>query len=70
MFIETTITWVPSGFSGYILWLDIKLRLKQYVAYKTAILGTSNRRPAQHLSTRHLHLLNETRNNTLYSTIQ
>ena len=27
MFIELTITWVPSGFSGYI-WLDTKIVLK------------------------------------------
>ena len=27
MFIEPTITWVPSGFSGYI-WLDTKIVLK------------------------------------------
>ena len=29
MFIEPTITWVPSGFSGYI-WLDTKIVLKTY----------------------------------------
>ena len=28
MFIEPTITWVPSGFSGYI-WLDTKIVLKK-----------------------------------------
>ena len=28
MFIEPTITWVPSGFSGYI-WLDTKTVLKK-----------------------------------------
>ena len=28
MFIEPTITWVPSGFSGYI-WLDLKIVLKK-----------------------------------------
>ena len=28
MFIEPTITWVPSGFSGYI-WLDTKIVLKE-----------------------------------------
>ena len=28
MIIETTITWVPSGFSGYI-WLDTKIELKK-----------------------------------------
>ena len=28
MFIEPTITWVPSGFSGYI-WLDAKIVLKK-----------------------------------------
>ena len=30
MFIEPTITWVPSGFSGYI-WLDRKIVLKKKV---------------------------------------
>ena len=29
MLIEPTITWVPSGFSGYI-WLDTKIVLKMY----------------------------------------
>ena len=29
MFIEPTITWVPSGFSGYI-WLDTKIVLKKH----------------------------------------
>ena len=28
MFIEPTITWIPSGFSGYI-WLDTKIVLKR-----------------------------------------
>ena len=28
MFIEPTITWVPSGFSGYI-WLDTKIVLNK-----------------------------------------
>ena len=28
MFIEPTITWIPSGFSGYI-WLDTKIVLKK-----------------------------------------
>ena len=28
MFIEPTITWVPSGFSGYI-WIDTKIVLKK-----------------------------------------
>ena len=28
MFIEPTITWVPSGFSGYI-WLDTKIVFKK-----------------------------------------
>ena len=28
MFIEPTITWVPSGFTGYI-WLDTKIVLKK-----------------------------------------
>ena len=28
MFIKPTITWVPSGFSGYI-WLDTKIVLKK-----------------------------------------
>ena len=28
MFIEPTITWVPSGFSGY-LWLDTKIVLEK-----------------------------------------
>ena len=28
MFFEPTITWVPSGFSGYI-WLDTKIVLKK-----------------------------------------
>ena len=31
MFIEPTITWVPSGFSEYI-WLDTKIVLKNYIA--------------------------------------
>ena len=31
MFIEPTITWVPSGFSGYI-WLHTKIVLKNMVA--------------------------------------
>ena len=30
MFIEPTITWVPSGFSGYI-WLDTKIVLKKFL---------------------------------------
>ena len=30
MFIEPTITWVPSGFSGYI-WLDTKIVLKKKI---------------------------------------
>ena len=30
MFIEPTITWVPSGFSGYI-WLDTKIVFKKKV---------------------------------------
>ena len=30
MFIEPTITWVPSGFSGY-MWLDTKIVLKNYL---------------------------------------
>ena len=29
MFTEPTITWVPSGFSGYILWLDTKIVFKK-----------------------------------------
>ena len=32
MFIEPTITWVPSGFSGYI-WLDTKIVLKNNYIY-------------------------------------
>ena len=31
MFIESTITWVPSGFSGYILWLNTKIVLKKII---------------------------------------
>ena len=31
MFIEPTITWVPSGFSGYI-WLDTKIVFKKNVS--------------------------------------
>ena len=30
MFIEPTITWFPSGFSGYI-WLDTKIVLKKNI---------------------------------------
>ena len=30
MFIKPTITWVPSGFSGYI-WLDTKIVLKKKI---------------------------------------
>ena len=33
MFIEPTITWVPSGFSGYI-WLDTKIVLKKKKSWK------------------------------------
>ena len=33
MFIEPTITWVPSGFSGYI-WLDTKIVLKKKLSVK------------------------------------
>ena len=29
MFIEPTITWVPSGFSVYIKWLETKIVLKK-----------------------------------------
>ena len=40
MFIEPTITWVPSGFSGYI-WLDTKTVLKKRVNIETSehVLG-------------------------------
>ena len=31
MFIEPTITWVPLGFSGYILGLDTKIVLKKLI---------------------------------------
>ena len=31
MFIEPTITWVPTGFSGYI-WLDTKIALKKNIS--------------------------------------
>ena len=53
MFIEPTITWVPSGFSGYI-WLDTKIVLKkkvtqnlyvgQYVVYFLEGISTDRRR--------------------------
>ena len=35
MFIEPTITWVPSGFSGYI-WLDTKIVLKKRMSLKSS----------------------------------
>ena len=38
MFIEPTITWVPSGFSGYI-WLDTKIVLKNTHVHTMAYLG-------------------------------
>ena len=38
MFIEPTITWVPSGFTGYI-WLDTKIVLKKIIVlYKYMLL--------------------------------
>ena len=36
MFIEPTITWVPSGFSGYI-WLDTKIVLKKKKKFRKTI---------------------------------
>ena len=41
MFIEPTITWVPSGFSGYI-WLDVKMVLK-IIRAERAVKLTANR---------------------------
>ena len=37
MFIEPTITWVPSGFSGYI-WLDTKIVLKNYLGVLSKLI--------------------------------
>ena len=37
MFIEPTIIWVPSGFSGYI-WPDTKIVLKKTTATMTMIM--------------------------------
>ena len=38
MFIEPTITWVPSGFSGYI-WLNTKIVLKKDIVSLAAIFA-------------------------------
>ena len=38
MFIEPTITWVPSGFSGYI-WLDTKICVEKKKKYIGHYLG-------------------------------
>ena len=46
MFIEPTITWVPSGFSGYI-WLDTKIVLKTLVDYKPLNTNISLATPRQ-----------------------
>ena len=41
MFIEPTITWVPSGFSGYI-WLDTKIVLKKKICWGVRIPDCQN----------------------------
>ena len=52
MFIEPTITWVPSGFSGYI-WLDTKIVLKKWnysfhAGLQLTVSGTGKIVPASH----------------------
>ena len=60
MFIEPTITWVPSGFSGYI-WLDTKIVLKkkneasQHISLNTAHSGCKTGAVSCH----HLHILSK-----------
>ena len=49
MFIEPTITWVPSGFSGYI-WLDTKTVLKKKTHFPSHPLSPNPQKtPSSHL---------------------